>query len=373
MSNISRTVTSGTVLIMAGGTGGHIFPALSIAEHLRERGYYIEWLGTEKGLEVQVLQDTGIPLNFLSVTGLRGKGVTGLLLAPFMLIRAVWQALAVLRKVKPCCVLGMGGYVTGPGGVATRLIGRKLVIHEQNAIAGFSNRMLAMIAVKVMQAFPGTFSLRTNSLLTTGNPIRKEIQAIAAPDQRLAGRSGPLRILILGGSLGAVAINKIIPEMLARFTPELRPRVVHQTGNKNLEETIGWYQQRNLMTDHNCQVLPFIDDMAAAYTDADLVICRAGATTVCELAVTGVAAILIPFPYAVDDHQTMNASWLSEAGAAILVQQRDLDVGKLYQQVRDLTENRAELLSMANAARSLAQPDATEKVASVCMEICHAG
>jgi UDP-N-acetylglucosamine--N-acetylmuramyl-(pentapeptide) pyrophosphoryl-undecaprenol N-acetylglucosamine transferase len=376
MSNIPHvTATSATVLIMAGGTGGHIFPALTIAEHLRERGYHIEWLGTDKGLEVQVLKGTGIKLNFLSVTGVRGKGVVGLLLAPLMLIRAVWQALEVLRKVQPCCVLGMGGYVTGPGGVAARLSGHTLVIHEQNAIAGFSNKMLAMIAAKVMQAFPGTFpKLRTsNRLLTTGNPVRKEIQAITAPDQRIAGRSGPLRILILGGSLGAVAINKILPEMLARFAPPDRPRIVHQTGNKNFEETVGWYKQRDLAVDENCQVLPFINDMATAYADADLVICRAGATTVCELAVAGIAAILIPFPYAVDDHQTMNASWLSEAGAAILIQQKDLDTGMLYRRVSDLTDNRAQLLSMANAARALAQPDATEKVAAVCMEICNAG
>jgi UDP-N-acetylglucosamine--N-acetylmuramyl-(pentapeptide) pyrophosphoryl-undecaprenol N-acetylglucosamine transferase len=376
MSSTLHTIDApGTVLIMAGGTGGHIFPALTIAEYLRERGYKIEWLGTAKGLEVQILEGTGFKLNFLTVTGLRGNGIAGLLFAPIMLIRAVWQALALLREVKPCCVLGMGGYVTGPGGVAARLIGSPLVIHEQNAIAGFSNKMLAIIAAKVMQAFPETFPrLRSsNRLLTTGNPVRKEIQAIAAPAQRMAGRAGPLRILILGGSLGAVAINRVIPEMLARFAVQDRPEVVHQTGNKNLEETLAWYQQHDLAVNEDCQVLPFIDDMAAAYADADLVICRAGATTVCELAVAGCAAVLIPFPYAVDDHQTMNARWLSQAGAAILIQQTGLDAGTLYQHVSELANNKAQLLRMALAARALAQPDATEQVASVCMEMCNAG
>jgi len=374
-STLRHSSASGTVLIMAGGTGGHIFPALTIAESLHERGYKVEWLGTKKGLEVQVLEGTGIKLNFLTVTGLRGKGVAGLLFAPIMLIRAVWQALALLQKLKPCCVLGMGGYVTGPGGVAARLSGYPLAIHEQNAIAGFSNKMLSVIAAKVMQAFPETFPKLRNSnrLLTTGNPVRKEIQAIAAPDQRIANRSGPLRILILGGSLGAVAINRIIPEMLARFAAQDRPKVVHQTGNKNLEETGSWYRQRDLALNEDCQVTPFIDDMASAYADADLVICRAGATTVCELAVAGIAAILIPFPFAVDDHQTMNARWLSQAGAAILIQQTDLDVETLYQQVCELASNRTQLLSMAAAARALGQRDATEKVVSACVEICHAG
>lgn len=360
---------AGTVLIMAAGTGGHIFPALSIARNLQSRGYRTEWLGTERGMEVDVLRGTDIPLHFIRVRGLRGKGIFSVLLAPFMIVGAVLQSLKVLRAVKPCCVLGMGGYVTGPGGVAAKLSGRKLLIHEQNAIAGFSNRMLSRIADRVMEAFPGTFRAGAD-VIHTGNPVRSEIVALAAPQLRVRVAGDALRVLVLGGSLGAVAINRLIPAVLKELPQAERPEIWHQSGRNNLEDTRQAYADAGILLHDKCRVDPFISDMASAYGWADLVICRAGALTVSEIAAAGVPSVLIPYPHAVDDHQTRNAQWLSEAGAALLIQQSDLHAQDVAQHLKEFRNNREILATMAMSARTLARPDACDLVARECMEAC---
>lgn len=367
---ITTAESAGTVLIMAGGTGGHIFPALSIARNLQERGYHVEWLGTARGLEVDVLRDTGIRLHCIDVKGLRGKGIINMLLAPFMIAGGVLQALKVVRTVRPCCVLGMGGYVTGPGGVAARLAGRPLLIHEQNAIAGFSNRMLAKIANRVMEAFPGTFPAKTRALYT-GNPVRKEIVAITRPADSDAER-GPLRVLAVGGSLGAVAINELVPAVLAAMPVQERPQIWHQCGRNNIEATQQAYRDAGIALNITCRVEPFINDMAAAYDWADVVICRAGALTVSELAAAGLPSVLVPYPHAVDDHQTSNAKWLCDAGAGFLIQQRDLNVASLTQKLRQLGSDRTLLADMSAAAHKLAQPQASDLVTVQCMEACKA-
>jgi len=363
--------TKGTVLIMAAGTGGHIFPALSIARNLQSRGYRAEWLGTPAGLEVEVLRDTGIVLHRIDARGLRGKSALSVLSAPYMIARAIVQTLRVLKQVNPCCVLGMGGYVTGPGGVAARLAGKPLLIHEQNAIAGLSNRLLARIASCVMEAFPGTFARRIGAI-STGNPVRSEIGALVCPQQRKKAQEAVLRVLVLGGSLGAVAINRLVPKALEMLGPQMRPHVLHQVGRNNLEQAVASYAQAGLATDEACRVVPFIDDMAAAYDWADLVICRAGATTVFEIAAAGKPAIFIPFPHAVDDHQTRNAQWLSGSGAAVLIQQSDLTPEGLAALLKNFTQDRGRLLAMATGARALAQPDACDLVTEQCMEACRA-
>lgn len=368
-ANIASANALGTVLIMAAGTGGHIYPALSIARNLHARGYRTEWLGTTRGLEVDVLRDSDIPLHFIDVKGLRGKGVKSALQAPFMIASSVWQSLRVLRQVKPCCVLGMGGYVTGPGGVAARLAGRQLLIHEQNAIAGFSNRLLARIANRVMEAFPGTFSAAAK-VICTGNPVRAEIVALTASAARLRDSSAPLRVLVVGGSLGAVAINRLIPAALQLLTSGSRPHIWHQTGRNNLEETRCHYADGDLAINETCRVDAYIQDMAAAYAWADLVICRAGALTVSEIAAAGLPSMLIPFPHAVDDHQTRNAHWLSDAGAALLMPQCALTAELLAAQLNTFMNDRNLLLSMAGAARALARPEACDLVALECMEAC---
>ncbi len=370
-ASLAAGATKGTVLIMAAGTGGHIFPALSIARNLQSRGYRTEWLGTPTGLEVEVLRNTDIVLHRIHARGLRGKSRLSVITAPFMLVRALVQALLVLRRVQPCCVLGMGGYVTGPGGVAARLAGKPLLIHEQNAIAGFSNRLLARIATRVMEAFPGTFAPRTGAI-STGNPVRAEIRALPLPQERAPAADDRLRVLVLGGSLGAVAINRLLPQALQLLAADQRPLLRHQVGRNNLEQAREAYAQAGLTLGDDCQVLPFIDDMAAAYDWADLVICRAGATTVCEIAAAGKPAIFIPFPHAVDDHQTHNAQWLSNAGAAVLIQQRDLNAQDLAGLLDNFSRDRASLLAMAIGARALARPEACDLVTEQCIKACGA-
>lgn len=367
----SEKGTKGTVLIMAAGTGGHIFPALSIARNLQSRGYRTEWLGTPNGMEVEVLRNTDIVLHKIDARGLRGKSKLSVLGAPFMIVRAIMQTLRVLKQVQPCCVLGMGGYVTGPGGVAAKLSGNPLLIHEQNAIAGLSNRLLALIANRVMQAFPDTFEPKTRAI-STGNPVRAEIGALVDPRARVTSDARALRVLVLGGSLGAVAINRLIPEALQILDPQVRPQVLHQVGRNNVERAVADYIQAGLAPDDTRLVQPFIDDMAAAYDWADLVICRAGATTVSEIAAAGKAAVFIPYPHAVDDHQTRNAQWLSSVGAALLIQQRDLSAQGLASLLREFTEDRTRLLEMATRARALAQPAACDLVTEQCMEACKA-
>lgn len=350
------------VLIMAGGTGGHVFPALAVAQHLRMHGAQVAWLGTRRGLESDVVPKAGIELHFLSIGGLRGKGVLTLLLAPFKLLLAVSQAVLIVSRYRPSVVLGLGGFVTGPGGVGAWLLRKPLVIHEQNALPGMTNRWLARIAARVLEAFPGAFPANIGAL-TTGNPLRAEIVALLPPPQRFAARDGKLRLLVLGGSLGAQALNSAVPAALALLPEAQRPKILHQAGKRHIEETQKFYKYAQTQGD----VVEFIADMAEAYAWADVVLCRAGALTVSELAAAGVAAILVPYPHAVDDHQTVNAGYLTAAGAALLVQQTQLTAKHLAELLQSFNENgapaRTRLLRMAVAARGLAQPNATELVA----------
>lgn len=350
------------VLIMAGGTGGHVFPALAVADELRSRGVPIVWLGTQKGIEARLVRQAGYQIEWLSITGLRGKNTATLLLAPFRLIMACAQALRVLWQRKPGVVLGMGGFTAGPGGLMAWLMRRPLVIHEQNAIAGLTNRILAHLANEVLEAFPETFDRRT---MTVGNPVRKEIRQLPDPQQRLAGHTGALRILVIGGSLGAVRLNEVVPEALGRMAPDARPEVLHQTGAANLEPTREAYRHHGV----EARVEAFIDDMADAYGWADLVICRAGAMTVFELAAAGVGSILVPYPYAVDDHQSANADYLASKGAALVRQQRELSSEWLADTISRLMQQRDTLLNMAVAARQLAKPEAANQVADRCMQL----
>ena len=358
-----------TVLIMAAGTGGHIFPALTIARVLQARDVRVEWLGTPGGMENDVLRDTDINLHRLQVNGLRGKGSIALLKAPFMLLASVWQSMRLLQRLRPCCVLGMGGYVTGPGGVAAWLLRRPLLIHEQNAVAGLSNRLLKPLATKAMEAFPGTFPSDAR-VIHTGNPVRADIASIGAGAERTPDTSGPMRLLVLGGSLGAAAINEVVPQAAASFGRDLE--IWHQTGRNKHEQTLAAYQQQTTGTDDGIKRLvePFIDDMASAYDWADLVLCRAGASTVAELTAAGVPAILVPYPHAVDDHQTRNAGWLVEAGAAVLMPQSDLNRDSLQQTLEEFMKDRQRLLDMAQRARELAVNDAAERISDICLEVC---
>ncbi|MGH8561955.1 MAG: undecaprenyldiphospho-muramoylpentapeptide beta-N-acetylglucosaminyltransferase, partial [Nevskiales bacterium] len=293
---------------MAGGTGGHVFPALAVAERLRELGHRVVWMGTQAGLEARVVPAHGLPIEWITIAGVRGKGLLTLLLAPLELLRALLQAIGILRRYRPQVVIGLGGFVAGPGGFAAWLLGRPLIIHEQNAIAGLTNRLLARLARRVLEAFPDTFPV-SGKRLTVGNPVRPEIAALPPPEQRLAGRSGAVRMLVLGGSLGALALNRGVPQALALLPPELRPDVRHQAG-RTLDEANKAYAAAGL----DIQPEAFIEDMAAAYAWADLLVCRAGALTVAELAAAGLPALLIPFPHAVDDHQSANAHYLVSAG-----------------------------------------------------------
>jgi len=350
------------VMIMAGGTGGHVFPALAVAAELRERGAEVFWLGTRQGLEAKLVPAAGISMEWVSVSGLRGKGAMAWLLAPWRLLWATLQVLAVILRQRPVVVLGMGGFVTGPGGFMTWLLRKPLVIHEQNAIAGLTNRLLAPLAQRVLEAFPGTF--HGKHVTHTGNPVRRAIAELPVPEQRFAARSGALRLLVLGGSLGARALNEVLPAALAQLSS--RPEVWHQAGSRNLDETLEHYRAAAV----TARVEPFIDDMAAAYGWADLVVCRAGALTVAELAAAGVGAVLVPYPHAVDDHQTRNAAYLSDVGAAVVIQQAELTRERLRELWSSLAD-RSRLLTMARAARSLAQPQAAATVAALCWEAAH--
>lgn len=356
-------MSAGPILVLAGGTGGHVYPALAVAEALMQQSREIVWLGTHAGLESRVVPAAGIAMEWISVKGLRGKGPGELLLAPFRLMLALAQSLRVILKHRPAAVLGMGGFVSGPGGLAAWLMRKPLVIHEQNAIAGLTNRLLARLARVVLQAFPGSFSPRVRSE-TVGNPVRADIAALDEPEVRFRGRSGPLRLLVLGGSQGALALNKVVPAALGRLPGELRPVVRHQSG----ERTIGEARSAYAAHDIPVELLPFIDDMAAAYAWADLVICRAGALTVAEIAAAGLAAIFVPFPYAVDDHQTANARPLEQAGAAVIIAERDLSDESLAGLLGNWLASRDGLLDGARRARRLARPDAVQRIAAYCLE-----
>lgn len=352
------------VMILAGGTGGHIFPALAVAEVLRARAVPVVWLGTRAGLEARVVPAAGIAMDWLEVGGLRGKGAGGWLRAPWTLARALRQALRALRARRPRSVLGMGGYVAGPGGVAARLLGIPLVVHEQNSVPGLTNRLLARIARRVLTGFDGALGRHA---LFVGNPVREAIAALPGPEQRYRGREGALRLLVLGGSLGARALNETVPAALATLAAEARPRVRHQAGSRTLELAREHYARHGVEAD----VSAFIDDMAEAYAWADLVICRAGALTVAELAAAGVPAVLVPFPHAVDDHQTTNARHLVDAGAARLIQESALSPAALGELLAELLAGRPALLDMARQASALGRPEAAARVADICLEVAH--
>jgi UDP-N-acetylglucosamine--N-acetylmuramyl-(pentapeptide) pyrophosphoryl-undecaprenol N-acetylglucosamine transferase len=346
------------VMILAGGTGGHIFPALAVAEELRSRGCELCWMGTPAGMEARLVPEAGIAIEWLKVTGFRGKGLRVKLQAPFKLLLAFWQAGRILRRFKPDVVLGMGGFVAGPGGAVARLMGIPLVIHEQNRIPGTTNRLLVKYAKKVLEAFPGSFAAGAGAVCV-GNPLRAAIVRAMA-QERPVREDGP-RVLVVGGSLGAKALNEIVPQAFA--LSGLRLKIRHQTGEAMRAETEALYARLGV----EAEVAAFIQDMAEAYRWADLVICRAGAMTVSELAAAGLPAILVPYPHAIDDHQTANARYFSEAGAALLTPQSDLTPERLSEQLKALTRDRESLSLMSQKARGLARPDAAQRVAGICL------
>ncbi len=350
------------VLIMAGGTGGHVFPALAVARVLRERGVGVIWLGVPGSMESRLVPANGFPIEWVRVAGIRGKGLSTLLLAPWRIARAVAQAARVLRRVRPRSVLGAGGYVSGPGGIAAWLLRIPLLIHEQNAIAGMTNRWLARLATLVLEAFPGSFGPQFHAR-TIGNPVRADIAALPAPQARFAGRGPRPHLLIVGGSQGALRLNTILPQALAGVDPTIRPEVRHQTGERGFDAARAAYAAAEVEAD----VTPFIDDMAAAYAWADLAVCRAGAMTVTELQAAGLGAIFVPFAAATDDHQTRNAEVMVEAGAARVIRERDLSPERLAAAIGELVGDRAQLLRMAEAARGSRVIDAAAQLADLCI------
>lgn len=367
-----------TLMVMAGGTGGHVFPGLAVAHRMQAWGWKVVWLGNPAGMEATLVPKHGIPMEYVRFGGLRGKGLKTKLMLPLNLLRACAQSLGVLRRVKPDVVLGMGGYITFPAGLMTALSGCPLVLHEQNSIAGLANKVLAKFAKRVLVAFPNALPHAE----WTGNPIREELARALAPKARYAQRSGRLNVLVVGGSLGAAALNEVVPRAVALLAADERPHIVHQAGAKHIDALRENYAAAGLQAGLNASVhagleaaggeqdvelVPFIDDMTSAYAQADLVICRSGAMTVSEISAVGVAALFVPFPYAVDDHQTTNAAFLADNGAALVVQQRDLSAEKLADWLRSQT--RDSLAEMAERSRSLAKPDATEQVAQICAAV----
>lgn len=359
---VNNTRTQRPIMITAGGTGGHVYPGLAVARALIAQGIPVVWMGTRKGLEARVIPEAGIEMAWLEVNALRGKGWQTLLMAPVNLIRALWQSLQIMRKHKPAAILGMGGFVAGPGGLVAALLGTPVVIHEQNAVAGLTNKLLSRVSRRVLEGFPGTFA-SSQKVMATGNPVRLDIASLPAPRERLADRDDePVHVLVVGGSLGAQALNQRVPQALAQLDSTLRPVVRHQAGVKNIDEARSQYAEAGV----DAEVMPFIEDMAEAYGWADLVICRAGALTIAELAAAGVAAVLVPYPYAVDDHQTANGKFLADHGAALLIQQQDLTAEKLAGVLKDLCTDRVSLRQMSEASRALAKPHATAQVAAIC-------
>ncbi len=347
-------------MIMAGGTGGHIFPAISVAEYLRGKGWNIVWLGSKAGMETTLVAPRGYTMAWISMSGVRGKGWSRMVLLPLQLLIAFWQSARAIFAHRPDVVLGMGGYVSFPGGMMASLLNRPLAIHEQNSVAGLANRVLARLADRVLAAFPTAFGVST-AVIWTGNPVRSEIAGLAAPEGRYRARSGPLRLTVIGGSLGAQALNQTVPRALALLPATERPLVTHQSGVRHMAEVEANYARAGVAA----TLMPFISDMAAQYSESDLIICRAGASTIAELAAAGIASVLVPFPYAVDDHQTHNARFLAERGAAVLLPQSELTPRKLADLLLGFT--REALLAMAQKARGVAKPDATRVVAEACM------
>lgn len=352
-----------TILIMAGGTGGHVFPGLAVASYLKSAGWRVVWLGTESGMEARLVPQHGFEIKTIDFSGLRGKRVVTWLALPLRLLRAFWQSIQVIREVKPNVVLGMGGYPAFPGGMMASLMNKSLIIHEQNSVPGLTNKILAKLADKVLLGFPGVIQTSRNNVIFSGNPVRDEISRLDTPEERFRSREGKLKLLVIGGSLGAQVLNTIVPETLKLLPQNIRPSVIHQAGEKHLEVLEQNYGEMV----EDIELVDFIDNMAVCYADCDLVVCRSGALTISELTAVGVASVLVPYPYAVDDHQTVNAEFLSNHEAAFLLPQNELTPKKLE---KILLENtREKLLAMAIAARSLAKPDATRLVAQTCIEI----
>lgn len=346
-------------LVMAGGTGGHIFPALAVAEALRERAWRVHWLGGPGSMESQLVPPRGFAFETINFSGVRGKGFGTLVLLPLRLLKAFWQSIGVVRRVNPDVVIGLGGYIAFPGGMMSVLLGKPLVLHEQNSVAGMVNRVLAGVADRVFTAFPN--ALRKAAWV--GNPLRAAFLQQPSPAERLGAREGPLRLLVVGGSLGAKALNEIVPKALALIPPGERPQVLHQSGAKQLDELRANYGEAGVQA----ELTPFIEDTARAFAEADLIVCRAGASTVTEIAAVGAAALFVPFPFAVDDHQTTNAKFLVDAGGGWLVQQRDLSPERLADLIRKTP--RAELIRRAAAAKSMEKTTATAEIVKACEEL----
>ncbi len=354
------------VLIMAGGTGGHVFPGLAVANHFKAQGIVVDWLGTEKGLEAKVVKEAGFSLHFIRIHGVRRTHFMNKLFAPWFLMLATLDAFKKIRQLKPDLVIGMGGFVSGPGGIAAFLLRKKLIIHEQNAKPGLTNFYLSKIATKVLEGFPYTFKSRTN-VMTVGNPVRREIEDLDAPKDRFQKRAKPVRLLVFGGSLGAKAINELLPAALQKLPADIRPLVYHQAGELQYNPTKEAYATRGI----EAQVVPFIHEMAKAYAWADMVLCRAGALTIAELCTAGIGAILIPYPYAVDDHQTENAKYMSNHQAAILVQQDTLTEDVLADMLQELCLSDERRIAMASAAYQLRTDSVAEKILNICREVFH--
>ena len=363
-----------TALIMAAGTGGHIYPGLAIAEVLAARGWKIVWLATPTGMEHKLVGKAGYAIEVVHMSGVRSKGAAAWLFLPFILLRAFWQSLRVIRKIKPDVVVSMGGYIAFPGGMMGVLCGKPLVVHEPGAHAGLTNRVLALIADRVLVGFPKTFEQIPKNALAKllpkpkrvewlGTPVRSDIASLPEPTTRLAGRIGPIRLLIVGGSLGAKTLNDLVVAALATLPRVDHPEVIHQSGEKNYDELVAAYKSANV----DASVLPFINDMSEKYAWCDVMLCRSGAITVAELAVAGVASVLVPLPYFVAEEQMANAQFLADAGAGVLVKQLETTPHTLAQQIKNLT--REKLLAMATVARSLGKPDATARCADACMEL----
>ncbi len=363
---MSATVKSSrTLMVMAGGTGGHVYPAMAVADHLQAQGWNIVWLCTAGGMENRLIASKDYQKAMITMRGVRGKGLLGWLLLPVKLGIALAQSYTAIRKFQPNLVLGMGGFAAFPGGLMAYVLRKPLVIHEQNSVAGLTNRTLACFAKKVLVAFPAAFAKKIllGKAILVGNPVRADIAQILPPEARLQSHTGALRLLVVGGSLGAQALNDVLPKALAEIVPEHRPQVVHQAGEKHIAALQANYQT----ADVQAEARAFIEDMAAMYTWADIVICRAGALTIAEVSAAGVASVLVPFPFAVDDHQTANAHYLSDAGAAILIPQTEFTVAKVAALLQDLS--REKCLTMAIKARALGKPQATAEVAKLCMEL----
>lgn len=352
-------------LIMAGGTGGHVFPALAVAEALREKGIKVHWLGTRNGIESRVVPEAGFDISYIKIRGLRGNGLFRWVLAPVKIMFATVHAMKICLSLRPGFVLGMGGFVTWPGGVAAKLLARPLVIHEQNAVPGLTNKLLGKIATRILQAFPNAFK-QSSKVYHTGNPVRQSILSLEKPEQRYASRPDPIRILIVGGSLGAQALNETVPSAIALLEADHNVEVWHQAGKQKLNATQEKYNSEKV----KAKVVEFINDMDEAYAWADLIICRAGAMTVSEISNVGIASLLVPYPFAVDDHQTANARYLSDADAALLIQQKELTPVRLAEELQNLINlGREHLLGMANRALKLGRPNATDVVVQHCMEV----